>query len=82
MTFSTDNVQRKGNLVFAVRQKQGVTCVGCLRRCFKPPLLENIGYQSDAGHGTEGIIYTNPYLFGLWLLGCIGTGTSVNRGFG
>ena len=27
-------------------------------------LLEIIGYQSDAAHGTEGIIYTNPYLFG------------------
>ena len=27
-------------------------------------LLEIIGSQSDAAHETEGIIYTNPYLFG------------------
>ena len=46
-------------------------------------LLELIGCQSDAAYGTECIIYTNPYLFGrAELLGCVGTGTSVNRGFG
>ena len=41
--------------------------------------LKISGYQSDAAHETEGIIYTNPYLFGrAELLGCVGTGTSVN----
>ena len=30
----------------------------------KTTLLEIIGYQSDAAHGAEGIIYSNPYLFG------------------
>ena len=57
LTFATDSVQCKGNLVFAVRQKQGVVL-------FDEDLLEIIGYQSDAAHGTEGIIYLNPYLFG------------------
>ena len=59
LTFSTDSVQRKGK--FSVR---GQTKTRAKYPIFDDALLEIVGYQSDAAHGTEGIIYLNPYLFG------------------
>ena len=46
LTLEGDSVRRKGNLVFAVRPKQGVAYI------FDDALVEMIGYQNDAAHGT------------------------------